>query len=208
MPTAKPAEMPVSDTPHGWYAVLSGPGRRALAVAFVALVATGCSDVRQSLGLDKRAPDEFAVVPRAPLSVPPDFSLRPPDPGAPRPQELSPTQEAKRTIIGPSSDRKEVKRDPKLSSGENALLNQMGATNADPSIRGVVDKESKDLADGPVYLIDYILFWRKQPPPGTAVDATKEAQRIQQNQALGRPVTDGPTPSIERRSQGLFNSLF
>ena len=35
--------------------------------------------------MSKRAPDEFAVVRRAPLIVPPDFDLRPPDPGAPRP---------------------------------------------------------------------------------------------------------------------------
>lgn len=35
--------------------------------------------------MGKRAPDEFAVVKRAPLIVPPDYDLRPPDPGAPRP---------------------------------------------------------------------------------------------------------------------------
>jgi hypothetical protein len=47
----------------------------------------GCAQgsVQDALGMSKRAPDEFAVVKRAPLIVPPDFELRPPDPGAPRP---------------------------------------------------------------------------------------------------------------------------
>jgi hypothetical protein len=47
----------------------------------------GCAQgsVQEALGMSKRAPDEFAVVKRAPLIVPPDFELRPPEPGAPRP---------------------------------------------------------------------------------------------------------------------------
>lgn len=35
--------------------------------------------------MSKRSPDEFAVVKRAPLILPPEYDLRPPDPGAPRP---------------------------------------------------------------------------------------------------------------------------
>jgi hypothetical protein len=47
----------------------------------------GCArgSVQDVLGMGKRAPDEFAVVKSAPLIVPPDYDLRPPDPGAPRP---------------------------------------------------------------------------------------------------------------------------
>ena len=35
--------------------------------------------------LDRNRPDEFAVQRQAPLVVPPDFNLQPPQPGAPRP---------------------------------------------------------------------------------------------------------------------------
>jgi Protein of unknown function (DUF3035) len=45
----------------------------------------GRGTVQDALGMSKRAPDEFAVVRRAPLILPPDYDLRPPDPGAPRP---------------------------------------------------------------------------------------------------------------------------
>jgi len=50
---------------------------------------SGCTGFRQAIGLDRTGPDEFAVESRAPLTIPPDFDLRPPQPGAPRPQEAS-----------------------------------------------------------------------------------------------------------------------
>ena len=56
-----------------------------LGVSMLAL--TACESARQSLGLDRVPPDEFNVVTRAPLTVPPGVDLQPPRPGAPRPQE-------------------------------------------------------------------------------------------------------------------------
>ena len=38
--------------------------------------------------------DAFAVSKRAPLTIPPDFTLLPPRPGAPRPQEADSSQQA------------------------------------------------------------------------------------------------------------------
>lgn len=38
---------------------------------------------------------------------------------------------------------------------------------------------------------------RDRPPPAKVVDAAKEAQRLQKNQAEGKPVTSGETPSVE-----------
>ena len=57
---------------------------------------TSPSQVRiLTLGLDKQAPDEFSVVARAPLELPPDYSLRPPRAGTLRPQDLTPTETAR-----------------------------------------------------------------------------------------------------------------
>ena len=52
----------------------------------LALGVSGCESTRETFGLNKQAPDEFQVVSRAPLSLPPDFTLRVPEPGASRPQ--------------------------------------------------------------------------------------------------------------------------
>ena len=39
--------------------------------------------------LDRARPDEFAVARQAPLVIPPDFALVPPQPGAARPQDTA-----------------------------------------------------------------------------------------------------------------------
>ena len=58
----------------------------------LAFAVSGCESTRETFGLNKTAPDEFQVVSRAPLSLPPDFTLRVPDPGAPRPQTGTTTE--------------------------------------------------------------------------------------------------------------------
>src|SRR5712675_1854188 len=63
-----------------------------------ALLLQGCTDLKRSIGLEKTSPDEFAVESRAPLTMPPDFNLRPPQPGAARPQEKSSDQQARQAI--------------------------------------------------------------------------------------------------------------
>jgi len=71
----------------------------AAAIATLGLSLQGCSDPKKALGLGKRSPDEFAVVTRAPLSLPPEYALRPPQPGAQRPQELSPVDAARQSLF-------------------------------------------------------------------------------------------------------------
>lgn len=42
------------------------------------LALSACSTLtKEKLGMTKKAPDEFMVVPRAPLSLPPEYDLRP-----------------------------------------------------------------------------------------------------------------------------------
>ena len=50
-----------------------------VAVVFVVAAAlVGCGGVRDQLGLTKKPPDEFTVVSKPPLVIPPNFNLRPP----------------------------------------------------------------------------------------------------------------------------------
>src|SRR5665213_82016 len=59
----------------------------------------GCDSINRALGREKVVPDEFAVVSRAPLAIPPDYSLRPPRIGALRPQEAAPVDQARQTVF-------------------------------------------------------------------------------------------------------------
>ena len=53
------------------------------------------------------------------------------------------------------------------------------------------------------------MFWRGPDQPGVALDARRESQRLRENSALGRDVTEGETPIIQRsRSSNPLTSLF
>lgn len=90
----------------------AGGGRLLLVLGSLVLVLAlqGCSSLRQAIGLDQAGPDEFAVESRAPLTIPPDFNLRPPEPGAPRPQEVSAAEKARKLIdsAGPGEPGKQA----------------------------------------------------------------------------------------------------
>src|SRR5258708_19942516 len=74
-----------TETPNRGVPCLRGWAQAAVAALAVAMLAGCGGDTRKVLGLDKVAPDEFKIVNRAPLSLPPDYALRPPDPRALRP---------------------------------------------------------------------------------------------------------------------------
>jgi hypothetical protein len=74
------------------------------------LLLAGCNDFRQAIGMDRVGPDEFAVESRAPLTIPPDYDLRPPQAGAARPQEVSAAEKARKAIdtAGPGEPGKQA----------------------------------------------------------------------------------------------------
>ena len=179
-----------------------------LALLCGGLALGACEGVKEQLGLNKQSPDEFRVVSRAPLTIPPEFSLRPPRPGAPRPQEGTPTQQAKTAVFRVDQPQGVQVSSAGRSSGEAALLNAAGADDAEPNIREIVERETLELNDESETFIDTLVFWRDQAPPGDVVDAQAEADRLRENAALGRPVTEGETPQIERRQRGIFEGVF
>lgn len=141
----------------------------------------GCQSTQQALGMTKVTPDEFRVVTKAPLVVPPDYALRPPAPGKPRPQELQPESAARLALLGQNEA---AARD----EGEKLLVAKAGGEKADPLIRYVVDDEFGDVAHKDKSFADRVMFWRatkSATPDATAaaetpapVDAAQEAERI------------------------------
>jgi hypothetical protein len=173
------------------------------------LALSGCTQARQALGLNKQSPDEFQVVARAPLSLPPDYNLRPPMPGAPRPQEGTARDQAQTAVFGTYQTGGLIGDPPPGSSqGEAALLQSAGATGIDPNIRQLVDQETSDIIAQDQRFIDSLIFWRDPQPPGEVIDPAAEQQRLQENAALGKPVNEGDTPIIERRDRAIFEGIF
>ncbi len=188
--------------------------KRILVLTVTAVLTTwalsGCSGLSNTFGIERGGPDEFSVVRHAPLTLPPDYNLRPPQPGVPRPQEITPQEEARAAVVGSQSglivgsgfgavDSK--------SSGESALLQQAGADQIDPSIRETLNQEAGfDSVDRG--FLDSLIFWREAEPPGDVVDAAAEAERLKANAEQGLPVTEGETPIIKRRKKALLEGLF
>jgi len=158
-------------------------------VALMAVVSlTGCNSTRNALGMNKVVPDEFRIVTKAPLTVPPNFALRPPSPGEPRPQELQPDSVAREALFG---ERQAATR----SDGEKLLAAKAGADKADPLARYVVDDEFGDLAYKDESFADKVLFWRKDDQTNANVSA---------NTALGNEAAAVDPESEAERIHGLI----
>ena len=161
--------------------------RVATAAALVCGVAVaGCQSTRQALGIEKVTPDEFRVVTKAPLTLPPDYSLRPPEPGEPRPQELQPESAARQALEG-------VRAADVRSDGEKLFVQKAGADKADPLVRYVVDDEFGNLAHKDKSFSDYVMFWKRGAP-----DVAPQGDLADQNES--QPLD----PAIEeKRVQSL-----
>ncbi|MEE4537450.1 MAG: DUF3035 domain-containing protein [Erythrobacter sp.] len=109
----------------------------AVCLAAGAAMLAGCGG---SGVFNRDRPDEFAVQRQAPLIVPPDFTLTPPAPGAPRPAEGSAQQQALDALFGGPAER---------SPTETSILDRAGS--AAPGIRSQVgDPGTNTVAKGRV----------------------------------------------------------
>ena len=144
---------------------------KRIAVAAVIMAATGlagCKSASAALGMNRTTPDEFRTVARAPLVVPPDYSLRPPTPGEPRPQELQPESAARTALLG-------VRAAQDRDQGEKLLASKAGGDKADPLVRYVVDDEFGDLAHKEPSFADKVLFWKKDKAAAAAAKTAKDS---------------------------------
>lgn len=169
-------------------------------------VLAGCAETRRTLGLERVPPDEFTVLSRAPLTLPPDYELRPPRPGAERPQEGSTRERARAALLGVRQNARSGARyaaqleERGFSPGEIALLRKAGTDEADPGIRRTVNVEAETLVAAERDFTDRMLFWRTPADPTVqALDPVQEAMRIRAS--AGR--TAERPPSI-RRDTGVF----
>ncbi len=178
-----------------------------MSLAALALPLGGCSGNQEFLGRNRQAPDEFAVYSRAPLSMPPDFSLRPPGGGATRPQAVAPRKAAKKALLGsrPAASPAPAKGLAGASPGTISLVRQTGGFKASPTIRATVNRETTVMAEEDKNFTDKIIFWRDPKNPGKAIDPAVEERRIRDRDALskgdGVKIKKAPAPTIQRPSE-------
>ena len=138
-----------------------------VAVAVIASLSLGaCSSLSKLAGNTKNPPDEFKIVNKPPLVMPPDFNLRPPRPGAPEPQNLSPTAQAISALFPGRTT-----LPPPASAGENALLKTLGAGQANANIRSNVGDDTTLVVEKGALLRDLLTAEEREgSPDGSSVE--------------------------------------
>ncbi|MEC8247144.1 MAG: DUF3035 domain-containing protein [Pseudomonadota bacterium] len=114
-------------------------GKHRIALIFGAcLILTACGDdASDAFGYGKSAPDEFTVISRPPLILPPDYNLRPPGSGTTRTAIPKPTEVAKILVLG-----KDAVTAEKNTAAEDKLLeNAATAQPTGDSIRETIENE-------------------------------------------------------------------
>lgn len=175
----------------------------SLSVLSLALILTGCGGegVKKTFGLEANPPDAFDVGTQAPLSLPPELgSLPPPNPGEPRPQQVDAAAAGLATLSPESAITPTA---TPSSAGQSALLDAAGPT-PPPGIRADVN-QSALIASKPPGFVSRLMG--SAPAPAPTVDAAAEARRLQENAALGQPVTQGSTPQDTNQSPGILSKL-
>lgn len=195
---------------------------RVTVLASAALSLIGCESLREAAGVTKEPPDEFAVVTKAPLVIPPDFNLRPPKPGAAPTNQVSPTDTAQSALFGDDPAAAAAALPGNFSPEERVVLARTGGANADPSIRKQIASDAKQMEATNDSFTDELLFSSPDPYKGSPLDADAEAQRIDAAKAQGQQIAGSPQPatpaaqpkaddsaSIQKESSGgWFDGIF
>ena len=168
-----------------------------------------CSGVQEQFGLIQATPDEFAVLTRSPLIVPPDLALRPPRPGAPRPQDASQRRVAQSALFGADdasgAATAQALEEEGFSPAEARMLIAAGADRTPTDIRSQVRQETANQIAADRRLIDAVLSLG--PPPGERLDPNAEKRRLRDLAATGTDVATLPVPVIERRRRAPLEGL-
>lgn len=177
---------------------------RIVSGAFALALLGGCSgdNVLGDLGLRAAPPNAFLVTTEAPLAMPPSLTnLPPPSPGTPRPQAVSPRLTAEEALV-PAVALQGAGAGGPPSAGQEALIAKSGPpAPADLREELVTEAKRDQPSEGP---LAWLLFWKPAPLPGVVLDPVGEKRRLQQDAALGRPLTYGKTPIIHQKNDSLF----
>lgn len=164
-----------------------------VAVLAAATAASGCASFSRAIGASKTTPDEFRVMTHAPLTLPPDYNLRPPRPGEARPQENDPAADAQAALFGENVG-------AEASQGERAFVSAAGATASSDSIRDEIDFEAQGVVRRSEGFANRILNFGGSGSASRPLNAEEEARRLEDEESIRRAT--GGAPVVIQRERG------
>lgn len=167
-----------------------------MVVLAAATAASGCAGVSRAIGASRSSPDEFRVMTHAPLTLPPDYNLRPPRPGEARPGESDPSSEARAALFGDNVG-------ARASQGERSFITAAGASTAQDNIREQIDYESQGVVRRNEGFVDRLLAFGGSTAPASApLNPEDETRRLEDEEAIRR-ATGGGQVTIQRDRGGF-----
>lgn len=192
--------------------------RLTLLPLLVAPLLSACenSTVRDTLGMTRSAPDEFRVVSRPPLSVPPEFSLRPPGTGESGAAAETPARmQAQEMILGTPGDTlrpgnaetavMSVSSGELESTADANFLQRAGYTPNATATRQQLQQEELVKSEEEKSMLQKL---REPSDKEPTVNPELEAERLRSNRDAGKPVTEGETPMHEPKDNGTLGRIF
>ena len=170
-----------------------------ICIISISIILCGCGEVvKEKIGLIKKAPDEFQVYKSKPLSVPPNFELRPPSEG-----DIIVDEDVNKNIIFTTEDKKEER----LSISDEILLIAVGEKDSEKNIRKIINEENSiEVVDKSV--IDKILdfesvFDVEADERSEEIDPTKERERIEKLKKAGQIIKSSNEATIIEKEGSL-----
>jgi hypothetical protein len=185
--------------------------RAAALVAVAAVSLTGCDTIRNAAGMEKTAPDEFAVLTKAPLVIPPDYNLRPPRPGAVPTNQVEPTESAQTALFGNDAATIAAQMPNTYSESEKLLLANAGIQKTDPHVRENLLSDNKAMLGADDGFTKDILFWQKpKADTGQPLNADQEARKADDKKGGQASSGDRPNapPPPPKEDKGWLDGIF
>ena len=164
-----------------------------LLLAGFGLVASGCSNFRKAIGEEKSSPDEFEVVVRPPLSLPPNFFASS--------MQLTENTPAAPVVASSSDSRIDARSVAATTLG--ASEGQVAGSYAQIFDFSAVPENIRDIVDEETYGIRFERRIPLQklfgglPDIGPVLDKFAEDQRLRRTLREGQSATMGGTPAVD-----------
>ena len=164
---------------------------------FFSILLCSCASSDNLIKLSEVPPDEFAVIRKDPLEIPPNFNLRPP--GKLEKNSSDSSKKAKEVftdLIG--NKKKNNTSDLDLTPGDSILLEKTGFTEKNSSIREVLTSENSQelLNKGRIEkLVESLVGKRNE----NILNPSEERKRNQEQVATGENFLKSQKPVIIRR---------
>ena len=160
------------------------------AIIAVSASLSACASTSKRLGLTTTGPNEFNILTKAPLVVPPEYSLLPPRIGESSAENNYSQASARKALIG-DVDATEPTR------GEIVLMTKAGVGRSDQEVRLVIDGQNS-VEHKSTGFSNRVLFWKDgsvKMPKGSPLNPEVEAKRLKSIQAA----TGGGAVKITRK---------